>query len=1002
MNTEPTINNRLADCLRRLHPAWRDEAVVSEQTGVLLDEPLKKPDVLIRSGAPVIVEAEIAPAASVDHDAIERLNRKVGGAAMPVEAAVALVYPGRFRDTVLESDLDSALSDADDLEWRVFYASETGSPSRFPTSGSMRGGVDDLAGTIETLTISPRHVEEAADTLALAVAEASAILNRLSDGCQKEIADYLHQTPEPQTMRMAATVLADAFLCQTAIAESCSTPNIDATRSRDRNRSLSKRHVLDVWHEILKVNYYPVFSLASQVLTAVPDNKAGAVCERLAAATQDLATAGAVEVQDLAGQMLGRLIADRKFLATFYTRPSSAALLAELAVSRLQVDWSDPTAITSLRIADLACGTGALLSAAYRRVAARHRRRGKDPARIHKEMMRRSLIGADVMPAAAHLTTMMLSAAQPAKPFDACEIHVVRYGLTHAGRKLLEAGQEEDLETKHVRLGSLELMAKDQTGSLVGQESKRLAGQEHRVREDETAFQLSAGSVDLMIMNPPFTRSTGHEGTKVGVPVPSFAGLSTSETAQKKMSQRLGKLRPPDHSAGHGNAGLASDFIDLAHNKLRPGGVLALILPAQIIAGQSWTKARKLLRDHYSNLVVVTIAATESSTSRAFSADTGMAEAILVATKNTDNLSMGEHSTDTAAYAMLHHRPASLLEALETARAIQSVRREPGISLLRAGNNPIGWLTESDFVSEARGHPSGVLGPSVADAAESLSSGEELRLPRVRAQPLRTVALRTLGVRGPYHLDINGAPQSSDEQPRGPFNVDPIDRARHRQASWPILWGHKHEHETMMTVLPDSDGTPRHGQSSAAQDLWSGTSDAAGATRLHINRDFRVNSQPLGACLTPRDALGGRAWPSFGITAANESDLLLWEKALCAWLNTTLGLVARWWISSRQQKGRANLSIKTIGLIPVPDLAEVSHDQLSLLAAAFDGHHDKALLPANEAWRDPVRQSLDESVLCAALDLPKMILGPLETLRDQWCAEPSVHGGKKSAVERAP
>ncbi len=996
MNTEPTINGRLAECLRKRHPEWRGDGVASEQTGLLVDEPLKKPDVLIRGGAPVIVEAEIAPATTVDHDAIERLNRRVQGAVLPVEAAVALVYPGRFRDTIRESDLEAALSNADDLEWRIFIVSETGTPSRFPTSGTIRGGIDDLAAAIETLTISPRHIEEAADTLARAVAEASGILIGLSDGCRQQIGDHLHQAPDQQTMRMASAVIADAFLCQTAIAEGCSTPNIDATRSRGKSRGLKKRHILDVWHEILTVNYYPIFSLASRVLTAVPDNKAGAVCDRLAAAAQDLAAAGAVEVQDLAGQMLGRLIADRKFLATFYTRPASAALLAELAASRLSVEWSDPEAITGLRIADLACGTGALLSAAYRRVAARHRRRDQDPAQVHKKMMRQSLIGADVMPAAAHLTTMMLSAAHPAKPFDACEIHVVPYGLTTDGRNLLEAGQEEELATKHVRLGSLELMAKDQTGSLIGQESTRLAGHEAGVREDDTAFELSAGSVDLMIMNPPFTRPTGHESTKVGVPVPSFAGLNTSAVAQKKMSQRLKGLRPSHHSAGHGNAGLASDFIDLAHNKLRPGGVLALILPAQIIAGKSWTGARKLLQDHYRDLVVVTIAAADSSTSRAFSADTGMAEAIIVATKNTDTLTMGESKTDTAIYAVLHHRPPSLLEALETARAIQSVSGHPGAQLLNIGDKRIGWLTECEFEPEARGHPAGVHSPDVADAAGSLSAGEHLRLPRVRAQPLRTVALRELGSRGPYHLDINGEPPGPGKPPRGPFDVLTIDRDKHELASWPILWSHEHKRETQMTVLPDSDGAPRHGQLSEARNLWNGTPATAGAARLHLNRDFQINSQPLGACLTPQDALGGRAWPSFGVAPANDSDRLLWEKALCAWLNTTPGLIARWWVSSRQQKGRANLSITTIGLIPVPDLARISHHQLQGLAESFDAHVDMDFLPANEAWQDAARQSLDESVLCVALDLPSIILGPLETLRQQWCSEPSVHGGKNT------
>ena len=242
----------------------------------------------------MIVEAEIAPATTVDHDAIERLNRRIEGAALPVEAAIALVYPGRFRDTVRESGLDAALNEAHDLEWRVFFASKTDTPSRFPTSGAIRGGVDDLAAVIETLTVSPRHIEEAADTLARAVADASGILSGLGDGCRQQIGDYLHQAPDPQTMRMASAVIADAFLCQTAIAEGCSTPNIDATRSRGGSRGLNKRHVLDVWHEILAVNYYPIFSLATRVLTAVPDNKAGVVCDRLAAAAQDLAAAGAV------------------------------------------------------------------------------------------------------------------------------------------------------------------------------------------------------------------------------------------------------------------------------------------------------------------------------------------------------------------------------------------------------------------------------------------------------------------------------------------------------------------------------------------------------------------------------------------------------------------------------------------------------------------------------------------------------------------------------------
>ena len=58
---------------------------------------------------------------------------------------------------------------------------------------------------------------------------------------------------------------------------------------------------------------------------------------------------------------------------------------------------------------------------------------------------------------------------------------------------------------------------------------------------------------------------------------------------------------------------------------------------------------------------------------------------------------------------------------------------------------------------------------------------------------------------------------------------------------------------------------------------------------------------------------------------------------------------------------------------------------------AFAGH---TLLPANEAFRDDTRKAIDRAVLCNVLGLPESTLGPLATLRLQWCAEPSVHGNK--------
>ena len=58
---------------------------------------------------------------------------------------------------------------------------------------------------------------------------------------------------------------------------------------------------------------------------------------------QKVQSAGVTHAHDLTGRIFQRLIADRKYLATFYTRPESAALLARLAVAKLEgVDWLTP------------------------------------------------------------------------------------------------------------------------------------------------------------------------------------------------------------------------------------------------------------------------------------------------------------------------------------------------------------------------------------------------------------------------------------------------------------------------------------------------------------------------------------------------------------------------------------------------------------------------------------------------------------------------------------
>ncbi len=62
----------------------------------------------------------------------------------------------------------------------------------------------------------------------------------------------------------------------------------------------------------------------------------------------------------------------------------------------------------------------------------------------------------------------------------------------------------------------------------------------------------------------------------------------------------------------------------------------------------------------------------------------------------------------------------------------------------------------------------------------------------------------------------------------------------------------------------------------------------------------------------------------------------------------------------------------------------------------FERFQHGLFLPANEAYRDETRQALDEAVLGGLLGFSRDMLAALALLREQWCREPSVHGGKRT------
>ena len=954
--TEPSFNVELGNILRAKHPRWHGRIEV-EQTSILSESAGKRPDLVVRhpDGLPVIVETEFAPAAEVEDDACGRLGMTLHRDGSRIEQSIALRIPDNL--AVAQQHELAQLIQGARLEFCVFSGAPD-APIRWPTVGWIEGRIDDFAACIEQAALSEDRIARGMRILEDGIGQTAVMLRddgKDAPGMLKAIARELHQKDGKQTSRMAMAILANALTFHTAISGSHGIETIDQLRGA--NGRVSKGRLLEVWRHVLEdINYWPIFRIASDILLPIRNGTAQRILDRLASVASELDTIGATSQHDLSGRMFQRLIADRKFLATFYTLPSSAVLLAELAVSRLNTDWADGEAVSALRIADFACGTGALLNAAYGAVLARYRRRGQDDRAIHARMMESALVGADIMPAATHLTASVLSSAHPSLPFENTSIFTLPYG-------------KQPKTGRPIALGALDLIAEEMTLPLFGTGHQRVRG---GIRGSAERVDIRHGGFDLVIMNPPFTRPTNHESTDV--PVPSFAGFATSKDEQKAMSRQLGKIRQPE-MAGHGNAGLASNFLDIAHAKVRDNGVLALVLPASFLQGKAWENARSLLDKHYRDVAVVSIAAA-GSTDRAFSADTGMAEVLIVATRNDE-----EGQRASALFVNLAHRPNTILEAAATAWEVARFPADRNIGPILLGTEERAGCYIRSALSQTGN--AGVREASVVEAAAALDHGQ-LQLPRRRQTiELPVTGLGSLGDRGLLDRDVNGKDIGRNGLPRGPFDIAGLQPGD--VATWPALWGHAASRETRMIVEPDRQGIVCPGCDDRAAEVWEKT-----ASRLHFNRDFQINSQPLTACMTPESSIGGRAWPSFLCTDTR------WELPLALWANTSLGLIAFWWIGTRQQQGRAGLTISRLPALTVLNARRLSPVQLDRADTIFREFEGRALLPANEAWRDETRQALDRALLIDLLGLPEEILEPLALLRRQWCAEPTVHGGKST------
>ena len=215
----------------------------------------------------------------------------------------------------------------------MFYKDDT----RFPESGWLRGTPADLADIARLVSVPQSAVDAATDALQSGIDRAAAILKDLNEqypAITQAVAALLGMSDVPQTHRMACAIIANAMVFHDRVADIhgdikplrlvCS-PNV----------ANPQREIIAEWTRILAINYWPIFAVSRDIIEQIPTAEASRMLRLLEYTAGDVAASGANVEHDLTGRIFQRLIADRKYLATFYTLPASAALLARLAVDKL-------------------------------------------------------------------------------------------------------------------------------------------------------------------------------------------------------------------------------------------------------------------------------------------------------------------------------------------------------------------------------------------------------------------------------------------------------------------------------------------------------------------------------------------------------------------------------------------------------------------------------------------------------------------------------------------
>ena len=974
---EQLFNYALGEALEEVNYRLRSQkdSVIAEGRGILnKDDRAVRPDIFIddRETPNVVIECSYN-ANDANQDAQNRLGSKHPNVAgTPINTVFSVFIDQEFRlvkdMTLIKNQLIGGKSIRYALYQRISVKErDTKGILRWPDEGFIRGSVFDLSLLIPSAATPRENLLRVSNYVAMRVKEAARCLSRsLSLDQQNQIAVEVFQKSPLSGMRTAMVTWLNALLLQQLLVSS-GAKGVESPLSSVGGGFYHAFKQLDQWKDIMDINWRSVFKSAYVTLSRASELSPLASVEALKFLIEGVNQISSTRLGsgiDIGAELFPQLSDDRKETAAFYTQASSSEFLATLSIEGTDLsgdEWSDPDLMQKHQLVDMACGTGTLLRAAYRRILNLHEKHHMgswDMKKMRRDAMEIGIVGIDISPIAAHLTVSSLSAM--------CGI--VDYTNTKIG--WVKVGGELGYT------GSLELFTSDYITDLLD----KTVGTSS-VDEKNASLHVKNASVQWIIMNPPYSRTRGGQSAF------DISGFSKEE--RQRCQKRWGTLiakKPVSKTAG-----MAASFLVLAKEKCKPNGRIGFVLPLTAAFAQSWQETRAMVERCFDDIIVVSVSGGKALKGKAFSADTNMEEMFLIATRSSEPNNYTPMDKRLLCVT-LDHPMERMGIAREMARAVRRSTKkildhEHNSQSIIVGDKEIGRLSVFKISGLGRPwHPIGTRHPEIAYAAQRLAYDGVLTFNgHHETLKIEFTTIGKLFTVGPTHDRIGHIHR---KDPRGAFVFYPLRDDADALGSDRSLWHADSEKQKKLIVLPTHKGTGAKGVGSEQQRQHM---RSCRSTLLYA-RNLRWTSQSLVAATTERPVHGGSSWT----TLQTERDERL-LKVFSLWANSTLGMMVHWTQGQRTQNGRSTLQIKAIKDIPCPDFSRLTDKVLTRSESAFNAIAKKGLKPTCLAHVDPVRKEIDHAI-GKLLELSEAGKTLVPIIGKIWCNEPTVHGYNNQAL----